>query len=120
MKFNFSKNMQKLNNIFSKLKESNPRVEIHELQVKIDTTKNLLLRAIKSNLSRQLAAMNEFEKNLEILNPLSILERGYSIIQNKSGKSIKSNDDVNIGEGLTARLNKGFIDIEVKKKRNAT
>lgn len=120
MKFNFSKNMQKLNNIFSKLKESNPRVEIHELQVKIDTTKNLLLRAIKSNLSRQLAAMNEFEKNLEILNPLSILERGYSIIQNKSGKSIKSNDDVNIGESLTARLNKGFIDIEVKKKRNAT
>ena len=120
MKFNFSKNMQKLNNIFSKLKESNPRVEIHELQVKIDTTKNLLLRAIKSNLSRQLAAMKEFEKNLEILNPLSILERGYSIIQNKSGKSIKSNDDVNIGESLTARLNKGFIDIEVKKKRNAT
>jgi exodeoxyribonuclease VII large subunit len=63
--------------------------------------------------------IQEYEKNLEILNPLSILERGYSIIQNKSGESIKSNEDVNVGETLTARLNKGFIDLEVKNKKDA-
>ena len=62
--------------------------------------------------------IQEYEKNLEILNPLSILERGYSIIQNKSGESIKSNQDVNVGETLTARLNKGFIDVEVKNKKD--
>jgi exodeoxyribonuclease VII large subunit len=49
-----------------------------------------------------------------ILNPLSILDRGYSIIQNKDGHAVKSNTDVSIGEELSARLSSGFIDIEVK------
>jgi exodeoxyribonuclease VII large subunit len=79
----------------------------------------MIQKEIKSCLNRNLIFVQEYEKNLEILNPLSILDRGYSIIQNQSGKSIKSNDDVKIGENLTARLNKGFIDIEVKNKKDA-
>jgi len=79
----------------------------------------MIQKEIKSCLNRNLIFVQEYEKNLEILNPLSILDRGYSIIQNQSGKSIKSNTDVKIGENLTARLNKGFIDIEVKNKKDA-
>ena len=81
--------------------------------------KNLIKKEIKSAINRNTFMIQEYEKNLEILNPLSILERGYAIIQNKSGESIKSNQDVNVGETLTARLNKGFIDIEVKNKKDA-
>ena len=65
------------------------------------------------------SVISVFEKNLDILNPLSILERGYSIIQNKSGSSIKSISEVESGDILTARLNKGFLDIEVKNKKDA-
>jgi exodeoxyribonuclease VII large subunit len=79
----------------------------------------MIQKEIKSCLNRNLIFVQEYEKNLEILNPLSILDRGYSIIQNQSGKSIKSNADVKIGENLIARLNKGFIDIEVKNKKDA-
>ena len=79
----------------------------------------MIQKEIKSCLNRNLIFIQEYEKNLEILNSLSILDRGYSIIQNQSGKSIKSNDDVKIGENLIARLNKGFIDIEVKNKKDA-
>ena len=79
----------------------------------------MIQKEIKSCLNRNLIFVQEYEKNLEILNPLSILDRGYSIIQNQSGKSIKSNADVKIGEKLTARLNKGFLDIEVKNKKDA-
>jgi exodeoxyribonuclease VII large subunit len=52
---------------------------------------------------------------LLILNPLSILDRGYAIIQNKNGQAIKTNSDVLVGENLTARLSEGFLNIEVKK-----
>jgi len=79
----------------------------------------MIQKEIKSCFNRNLIFVQEYEKNLEILNPLSILDRGYSIIQNQSGKSIKSNTDVKIGENLTARLNKGFMDIEVKNKKDA-
>ena len=79
----------------------------------------MIQKEIKSSLNRNHIYVQEYEKNLGILNPLSILDRGYSIIQNQSGKSIKSNADVRIGENLTARLNKGFIDIEVKNKKDA-
>ena len=58
----------------------------------------MIQKEIKSCLNRNLIFVQEYEKNLEILNPLSILDRGYSIIQNQSGKSIKSNTDVKIGE----------------------
>ena len=75
-------------------------------------------RGIKLNLSKNISALKELDKNLDILNPLSILERGYSIIQNKSNFSIKSISEVETGDVLTARLNKGFIDVEVKNKKN--
>ena len=58
--------------------------------------------------------LDNLKKSISILNPLSILDRGYSIILNKKGSAIKSSKDVNKGENLKARLSKGTIDIEVK------
>jgi exodeoxyribonuclease VII large subunit len=80
--------------------------------------KKLLKRGIQSSFSKNISTLREYDKNLEILNPLSILERGYSIIQNRSGVSVKSISDVKVEEILIARLNKGFLDVEVKKKKN--
>jgi exodeoxyribonuclease VII large subunit len=118
IKISFNQNKQKLNLLNMRFKEKSPNAYIQELSIKIGNIKNILQKEIKSCLNRNLTFIQEYEKNLEILNPLSILDRGYSIIQNQSGKSIKSDTDVKIGESLTARLNKGFIDIEVKNKKD--
>ena len=114
----FNQNKQKLNLLNIRFKEKSPSAYIQELNIKLGNIKNMIQKEIKTCLNRNLIFIQEYEKNLEILNPLSILDRGYSIIQNQSGKSIKSNADVKIGENLTARLNKGFIDIEVKNKKD--
>jgi len=118
IKMLLAENKQTLSLLRSRLKERSPNKYIQQLNTKIDNIKNLIKKEIKSSINRNSVFIKEYEKNLEILNPLSILERGYSIIQNKSGKSIKSNQDVKVGETLTARLNKGFIDIEVKNKKD--
>jgi len=118
IKMLLTENKQTLSLLRSRLKERSPNKYIQQLNTKIDNIKNLIKKEIKSSINRNSVFIQEYEKNLEILNPLSILERGYSIIQNKSGKSIKSNQDVKVGETLTARLNKGFIDIEVKNKKD--
>ena len=118
IKMLLAENKQALSLLRSRFKEKSPNKYIQQLNTKIDNIKNLIKKEIKSSINRNTFLIQEYEKNLEILNPLSILERGYSIIQNKSGESIKSNQDVNVGETLTARLNKGFIDLEVKNKKD--
>ena len=119
MKLNYSNNKQRFNLAISKFREKSPAALIQENYSKINNIKELIKRAIKLKVSKNISALREFEKNLDILNPLSILERGYSIIQNKSGSSIKSISEVESGDILTARLNKGFLDIEVKNKKDA-
>jgi exodeoxyribonuclease VII large subunit len=118
MKLNYFNNKKRFDLAISKFKEKSPATLIQEYYLKILNIKGLMKRGIKSNLSKNISALREFDKNLDILNPLSILERGYSIIQNKSGISIKSISEVEAGEVLTARLNKGYIDVEVKNKKN--
>ena len=118
IKMLLGENKQNISLLRSRFKERNPNKYIQQLNAKIDNIKNLIKKEIKSSLSQNIFFVQEYEKNLEILNPLSILERGYSIIQNKSGESIKSHQDVKVGETLTARLNNGFIDIEVKNKKD--
>jgi len=119
MKLNYSNNKQRFNLAISKFRDKSPAALIQENYSKINNIKELIKRSIKLKVSKNISVLREFEKNLDILNPLSILERGYSIIQNKSGSSIKSISEVESGDILTARLNKGFLDIEVKNKKDA-
>ena len=119
MKLNYSNNKQRFNLSISKFRDKSPAALIQENYSKINNIKELIKRAFKLKVSKNISVLREFEKNLDILNPLSILERGYSIIQNKSGSSIKSISEVESGDILTARLNKGFLDIEVKNKKDA-
>jgi len=118
MKLNYSSNKQRMDLAISKFKDKNPLTLIQEYFLKTVNIKELLKRDIQSNFSKYISTLREYDKNLEILNPLSILERGYSIIQNRFGVSVKSISDVEAGEILTARLNKGFLDVEVKKKKD--
>jgi exodeoxyribonuclease VII large subunit len=66
-------------------------------------------------ISQKKYQLESIESNINTLNPLSILKRGYSVITNKHGKIIKSYKDVNDKEMVSARLGKGTIDLEVKK-----
>ena len=114
IELNYSKNSQALKIIISRLMERSPKSLFQELRTKMINIKKILDKDIQNKVFINQNKLKEFNKNLTILNPLSILDRGYSIIQNKDGHAIKSNTDVSIGEELSARLSSGFIDIEVK------
>jgi exodeoxyribonuclease VII large subunit len=94
--------------------ERNPKNLLQKLDSRIKNISKLIEINIKNKLSIKELKIKESNKNLLILNPLSILDRGYAIIQNKNGQAIKTNSDVLVGENLTARLSEGFLDIEVK------
>ena len=89
--------------------------KIKNLNLKINSLNILSNTRIKNLLAKNRISLEKVNENLQILNPLAILKRGYSIIHNKDGNVIKSNAQININEELTARFGKGNAVIKVKK-----
>ena len=73
IKISFNQNKQKLNLLNIRFKEKSPSAYIQELNIKLGNIKNMIQKEIKSCLNRNLIFIQEYEKNLEILNPFSIL-----------------------------------------------
>ena len=93
------------NNPISKLQLISNKIDLHLINLKRNIKEKIFLK--KNNLK-------ELLKSIEMLNPLSILDRGYAIVLNEKGEAIKSYEQVDKGQTLTARLSKGSIDVEVK------
>jgi len=105
----------KIDRIKSNINFNNPLSKLNFISNKIELLLNNLERSCRERILSKKKYLNEQLNNISILNPLSILDRGYSIVLNDKGQAIKSSDQVSKGEALKARLSKGSIDLEVKK-----
>jgi exodeoxyribonuclease VII large subunit len=54
---------------------------------------------------------------LQALSPLAILERGYALVFDASGKLLKDAANVKAGDEISARLAKGTVSATVKKSQ---
>ena len=104
----------KMNMMISSLTNKNPLSKLHLTNEKVNSLVNNLNKNIDEKLKTNQNNLEKLYKNIEILNPLSILDRGYAIVTNEEGVAVKSSKEVSKGEKLTARLSNGLIDIEVK------
>ncbi|MDA9754847.1 exodeoxyribonuclease VII large subunit [Gammaproteobacteria bacterium] len=103
-----------INELNSELNLKNPITKLNNMTGKVDAFSEKLNFMLNQKINNKKNDLDKLQKSINILNPLSILDRGYSIILNKKGSAIKSPMEVNKGENLKARLSKGTIDIEVK------
>ena len=101
--------------IGSQISYNNPISKLNLIKNKIKMISDDVNRNINQKISLNKNALDKLFKNIEILNPLSILDRGYSIVTNKNGKAIKSSLEVSKGEALKSRFSHGSIEVEVKK-----
>lgn len=89
------------------------------IEAKCDSVKELLKSAAyayENILAQKRATFISNLGKLDVLNPLAVMARGYSVTQ-KRGKPISSVDDIEVGEIIAVRLGDGSIDAEVKSKR---
>ena len=100
--------------ILTNINHNNPISRLQLISNKIDLHLINLKRNIKEKIFLKKNNLKELLKSIEMLNPLSILDRGYAIVLNEKGEAIKSYEQVDKGQTLTARLSKGTIDVEVK------
>ena len=108
-----SNNKNKLERLSDNLNNNNPISKLDLMHDKVNSLFDNLNRGISQKIQFNNSLLAKLYKNIEILNPLSILDRGYAIVMNKKGEAIKSTKKVAKGEKLKARLSDGLMDIEV-------
>jgi len=74
--------------------------------------------AVRDLLLRRRSRLERLISQMEALSPVAILERGYALVFDASGKLVKDAERVNVGEDITARVARGEIGATVKRKRS--
>lgn len=95
-----------------------PRHAIATRQMRVNTLADNLRRLVQLRVERSKSKTSQAVAMLDNLSPLKVLSRGYSISFHES-KSIKSVDQVAIGQEITTRVGDGEIISQIKKlKKN--
>jgi exodeoxyribonuclease VII large subunit len=120
LRSSFDHEKQNLNNELQQLQlrllHQNPARKISERKILLKNIQKDLF----NNLSGRLAALKErLRKNsavLESLNPLGVLQRGYSITRSmESGMIIRQAADLSIGEDVNIQLARGNFNAKIEK-----
>jgi exodeoxyribonuclease VII large subunit len=93
-----------------------PIQRLREFQQRLDHLSDLMLRSFRAH---NLAIQERFEKlfsRLEAVNPVAVMRRGYSVVQDQSGRLIKSIEQINLHERVNVRLHQGALLCEVLEK----
>ena len=114
-KVSFKKNQLNISQL--SLQQNSPQNKVKEAKVYLQNASKDLLKAFNLKIERKRKLLGELVATIEAVSPLSVLARGYSIISTEpKGKILSSSDQVEIGQTISAVLNKGSIKAEVKSK----
>ena len=75
-------------------------------------------KSIARSLSRR-RRLETAALQLEERSPFQLLERGYAIAYDASGKVLRSPDQVAVGEDISVRLARGQLDATVRRKQKS-
>jgi len=105
---------QRLQDKIHRLFQASPEKHIRHMEGNRMMLEKRMLQIIHSQLRFNKERFEGILKNLNAINPLAILERGYSICS-KDGESLKNTEGVNPGDTVKIRLSRGGLDCTVKK-----
>ncbi|HET7440042.1 MAG TPA: exodeoxyribonuclease VII large subunit [Terriglobales bacterium] len=81
----------------------------------LDSRLEAMAGAVRSVLIQRRSRLERLSGQLEALSPLAILERGYAVVFDASGKVLKDPAQANAGDEIRARLARGEIRATVKR-----
>ena len=93
----------------------NPANRIITLKENLENLKKSLDEKIVSIFKYNKQLLDFKRQSLEIINPNSILDRGYSIIYNDKNEIVKDIKTVNVGDSLKLKVSNGDIISDVKE-----
>ena len=111
---NLLNHQQRFQDKIHRLFQASPEKNIPHMKENLSMLEKRMQHIIQSNLLLRKERFEGILKNLNAFNPLSILERGYSICS-KDEKSLKSIEGINPGDLINVKLAQGGLSCTVKK-----
>jgi exodeoxyribonuclease VII large subunit len=93
------------------------RLVLSGMRKELSAVTGTLVAAMRNLLWQNRVRSDRLGTALEGLSPMAILERGYALVFDASGKLVKDASRVHAGEEISARLARGEIHATVNKKR---
>ena len=100
---------------FSKLLSSNPKNKIETEKQNLEINNMALLNAMTAAIERKRNRFSILTTQLESASPLQLLNRGYAVVTNKDGQSIKTVKDIKAGVTVRTKLSDGSFLSNVEK-----
>ncbi|MBX7174068.1 MAG: exodeoxyribonuclease VII large subunit [Pyrinomonadaceae bacterium] len=91
--------------------------KVSENQTRLALLKQRQLSAIKDVIDGQDEKLKIKMASLDALSPLSVLKRGYSIVESENGKILHNIDQVKIDENVKIRLANGNLKAKILEKK---
>ncbi len=85
------------------------------IRQELDARVAAIVAATRTRLLQRRSRLDQLSGQVEALSPLAILERGYALVFDSSGRLLKDSAQVKTGDEISARLAHGQITATVKK-----
>ena len=85
------------------------------IRKELDSLVAAMIAATRNQLLQQRAHLDRVTRQIEALSPLAILDRGYALVFDSSGKLLKDSTAVSPGDEISARLSRGNLTATVKR-----
>jgi len=85
------------------------------IRKELDSHVAAMIAATRNQLLQQRAHLDRVTRQIEALSPLAILDRGYALVFDSSGKLLKDSSAVSPGDEISARLSRGSLTAIVKR-----
>jgi exodeoxyribonuclease VII large subunit len=109
-----------LNRIDYRLERCSPLAAVERQRNRIGQLTLRLESALAARRNAAVQRINALETQLRIVSPQSVLDRGFSITTDNTGKLVRSKDQVKKGDLLTTRVADGTITSTVGKPKQSS
>jgi len=99
----------------ARLERQHPQQQLQSHRLRLSTLNQSLHNAAARQLQNKIGHLRELGRGLSAVSPLATLSRGYSIIRKlEDGSIVRDSSKLKKGEQLSAQLQTGTINLEVK------
>ena len=93
---------------------SRTRRRLDAARTRLDRGELGLPRSMEHDVTRRRNRLESLDRTLQAMGPVSVLERGFSMTTDGSGRVVRSTGEVEAGERLVTHLADGRIDVRVE------
>jgi exodeoxyribonuclease VII large subunit len=113
------KSRRRWENISAAVRHYDVRLVLGGMRKELDSRTTALAAVMRNVLLQHRVRSERLDTALQSLSPLAILDRGYALVFDSSGKLLKDAESVKIGDEVSARLAHGQIQASVTKKQES-